>query len=154
MVALGARDGSHILDNMWIDDTFPNLDKADYKVTSEPTETYNCVAWALGVDTEWWSHLPGYRWTASRTPDVASLVQVFVNMRFEQCDNQEPEDGYEKVSIFAKDGRWTHVTRQLENGRWTSKLGTLEDVEHAAAESLTGDFYGNIHCTMRRFKDG
>ena len=139
---------------MWIDDTFPGLVESGYEVISEPTEVYNCVAWAVGSDTEWWSHLPGYRWTAQRVPEVESLVQLFIDMGYADCDSGDYEEGYEKVAIFAQNGRWSHATRQLENGQWTSKLGLFEDIEHSTVESLTGDFYGDIHCTMRRLKDG
>lgn len=139
---------------MWIDETFPNLAASGYEVTSEPTEEYNCVAWAVGSDTEWWSHVTGYRWPTERTSNVESLVQLFADLGYAICDNANQEDGYEKVAIFAQDGRWSHAARQLENGRWTSKLGMFEDIEHDTVESLAGVFYGILHCTMRRSKDG
>ena len=139
---------------MWIDETFPKLIESGYEITSEPAEQYNCIAWAVGSNTEWWSHLPGYRWPTQRGPEVESLVQLLVSMDFELCDNLTHEQGYEKVAIFAKDGRWTHAARQLENGHWTSKLGMGEDIEHVMVESLAGDFYGDIYCTVRRLKSG
>ena len=40
------------------------------------------------------------------------------------------QDGYEKIAIYALDGEPTHAARQLDTGRWTSKLGKHEDIEH------------------------
>ena len=48
----------------WIDGEFPGL---EYEVTSESDEDYNCIAWAIGHNDTWWSHLPGYRWIGRRT---------------------------------------------------------------------------------------
>ena len=64
-----------------------------------------------------------------------------------------PEAGYVKVALYAKDGKWTHAARQLESGRWTSKLGIYEDIEHAAPQDLCGDLYGQIHNVMRRQRE-
>ena len=141
------------VDHTWIDEAFPNIAEAGYQITSEPADEYNCIAWAAGSNTEWWSHVIGYRWPAERASEVESLVQLFASMGYEICDNAELEEGIEKVVIFAQDGRWSHATRQLENGQWTSKLGLFEDIEHSTAESLVGDFYGSVHCTMRRLRD-
>ena len=135
---------------MWIEETFPKLRESGYEITSEPDGQYNCIAWAVGLDTEWWSHLPGYRWPTKRGPEVQCLIQLFASLSFELCDNRKHEEGYEKVAIFAKDGRWTHAARQLKSGHWTSKLGDFEDIEHVSLESLAGDSYGEIYCTMRR----
>ena len=137
---------------MWIDETFPKLAESGYRITSDPAEQYNCIAWAVGVDNEWWSHLPGYRWPTRRGSEVGSLVELFVNMGFEVCENQKYEDGYEKIAVFGKEGRWTHAARQLDNGHWTSKLGMNEDIEHVALEGLIGVLYGDIYCALRRLK--
>ena len=58
------------------------------------------------------------------------------------CGNGSLEDGYEKVAIYARDGELTHAARQLRDGRWTSKLGKYEDIEHDSLEALYGDGYG------------
>jgi hypothetical protein len=135
---------------MWIDETFPNIVESGYEVTSEPNEEYNCIAWAAGSDSEWWSHVTGYRWPAERVSEVEALIQVFASMGYEVCDSTEREEGFEKVVVFVQDGRWSHAARQLDNGQWTSKLGIFEDIEHSTVECLAGDFYGDVHCTMRR----
>ena len=35
-------------------------------------------------------------------------------------------------------------------GRWMSKLGKYEDIEHANPEDLSGGLHGEVHCIMRR----
>jgi len=52
------------------------------------------------------------------------------------CDSAEVEPQFQKLAIYARDdgqhdgGQPTHVARQFPNGRWTSKIGELEDIEH------------------------
>lgn len=131
----------------WIDETFPGL---DYDVTSEPDDRYNCIAWALGRQDTWWSHLPGYRWIGQRAPSIESLENLFLELEYERCDRDDFEDGYDKVALFAQENRWTHAARQLASGRWTSKLGVFEDIEHSSLDGISGRLYGEVHCIMRR----
>ena len=42
-----------------------------------------------------------------------------------------------------------HAARQLPSGRWTSKLGFLEDIEHALHD-LEGTEYGAVVLVMKR----
>jgi hypothetical protein len=42
-----------------------------------------------------------------------------------------------------------HAARQLPNGRWTSKLGVSEDIEHALHD-LTGLIYGSVALVFKR----
>lgn len=42
------------------------------------------------------------------------------------------------------------MARQLPNGNWTSKLGTLEDIEHRALSAVEGNDYGNVVRILRR----
>jgi hypothetical protein len=44
----------------------------------------------------------------------------------------------------------TYVARQLPDGRWTSKLGQLEDVTHATTDALEGSDYGEVVQFMKR----
>jgi len=43
----------------------------------------------------------------------------------------------------------THAARQLENGRWTSKLGELEDIEHDLHHLASGA-YGAVVQILKR----
>ena len=130
----------------------PKLKTSGYEITSESTDLYNCVAWAAGSDSIWWSHTPGSYWPASvpRSPEVWALVQVFESLGYAVCDNAEPEPGYEKVAVYVQDGEWRHAARQIGDGRWTSKIGQFEDITHPSPEDLADDAYGRVHCMMRR----
>jgi hypothetical protein len=136
---------------VWIDNQFPNIKTTTYKTTSSASEEYNCVAWAVGDITRWWSNIPGYYWpTINRSSLVESLVDVFAAMGYEICDSTSLEEDFDKVAIYKKAGLWKHVSRQLVNGHWTSKLGAHEDIEHESPEVLVGDLYGTVHCIMRK----
>jgi hypothetical protein len=37
-----------------LEDAFPGLRGMGYQVTSPATRNYNCIAWAVGVTTQWW----------------------------------------------------------------------------------------------------
>ena len=37
------------------------------------------------------------------------------------------------------------MARQLNTGRWTSKLGTLEDIEHGSPSELEGERYRAVY---------
>ena len=40
---------------------------------------------------------------------------------------------------------------KLKTGKWTSKLGSLEDIEHNNLQGLTGNpGYGEIGCIMKK----
>ena len=138
---------------LWnIERAFPVLTASGYEITSEITDLYNCVAWAAGDDTDWWSHEPEYYWPewAPRSPEVEALVQVFVGLGYTVCDSAEKESGYDKVALYARDGEWQHAARQLEDGQGTSKVGPFEDITHPSLENLTNETYGNVYCIMRR----
>ena len=138
----------------WIDRQLPRLASEGYLVTSEPDDCYNCIAYAAGENHRWWTHIAGdeYYWPehVSRTPAIASLVEVFAGLGYEICPDAGVEDGYEKVALYRIGDRWSHAARQLLNGMWSSKLGPDEDISHATPESLDPEFYGAIHCIMRR----
>jgi hypothetical protein len=142
------------LELKWVNNQFKQA-VGKHRKTSEVDEEYNCIAWAAASNkTEWWSHGPGYKWPApSRSPLIGSLVAVFSNCRFIDCEwDASLEAGYEKVALYERNGFWTHAARQLPSGKWTSKLGPDEDIEHDSPDCLCGegDAYGTIHCIMRR----
>ena len=75
---------------------------------------------------------------------------AFVVHGYAVCDQIDVEPGYEKIAIFADpDGCPTHAARQLSSGVWTSKLGRLEDIEHALHD-LEGAEYGSVFLIMKR----
>lgn len=135
-----------------IEDLFPQLAESGYSRTSDQTRDYNCIAWAAGDDQRWWDWLPGYYWPqdATRTCAVKGLIEAFAALGYEHCAERTPEEGYEKVALYAVGGTWSHAARQLPSGAWTSKLGGLEDIEHATLDGLCGTEYGSVVYVMRR----
>lgn len=119
---------------------FPRLRTQPYRVTSPAETDYNCIAWALGESDGWWSPVedPEHEWP-TELPTVgedATLVTVsdvrvvFEHFGFASCADGELADGMEKIALYASEGEFRHVARQLPSGRWTSKLGSDRDIEH------------------------
>ncbi len=136
---------------------FPNLTKTNYRITSPCDGNYNCVAWVLGDDTQWWQANAGYYWPLDRIPDdeepsVDHVLRLFVDRGFESCPTSKRSPDYDHVAIYSDGDRFTHIARQLEDGWWTSKIGPDEDIEHETLEALEGDFFGQVSVVMRRSK--
>ncbi len=82
---------------------------------------------------------------------VASLIKAFESVGFVVCKlDGSLEDGIEKIAIYADDNEYMHAARQLESGKWTSKIGKAEDIEHDAPENLAGGRYGQVVKYMKR----
>lgn len=133
---------------------FPNLTNANLRVISPKTPSYNCIAWAAGDISRWWEPDPLYLcyWPQEvlREWTIDAIKALFVYLGYEECESEELEEGYEKVAIFVKiPGIPKHVARQLPNGRWTSKCGKAEDIEHDL-HGVSGDVYGNVSSILRR----
>lgn len=137
-----------------LESLFPGLIGTSYQATSPATDVYNCIAWAAGCDTEWcWPmEVPGVSWPAGVPNDesMAAFEAMFSTLGYFPCADAELEREFEKIAIFADaDGVPTHAARQLATGRWTSKLGKLEDIEHDLL-ALTGFEYGTVARIMKR----
>ena len=132
---------------------FPKLRETEYRLRSPKARHYNCIAWAAKDDSRWWE--PGlldiHYWpdAAPQEYSVEAYTKAFSTLGYEPCDDGSLEAGHEKIALFADDDGPTHAARQLDNGRWTSKLGMLEDIEHTL-EGLSDCQYGKIVLFMRR----
>ena len=137
----------------WNPAEFPDLTDADYTETSQASLRYNCIAWAASdVERWWWPDLLKQRYwpaNATREESLAAFQEAFGSLGFVVCQDEDLETGFEKIAIFADDEVPQHAARQLANGRWTSKLGELEDIEHALHD-LEGVEYGKVLVLMRR----
>lgn len=134
---------------------FPNLSAAGYRVTSQETESYNCAAWAANDDSKpWWpTRISGYYWPDGlpKEATIDNFIAAYKTLGFDVCDGESLEEGYEKIAIYATaDGEPTHVARQCENGKWTSKLGDWEDIEHNVLAAFDNSDYGSAVKTMKR----
>ncbi len=133
---------------------FPGLVSQNFIGTSPVDSSYNCVAWAAGVtDVPWWPFEWPYHWPpeAPLEETISAFVAAYATLRYVECDEADFEDGIEKVAIYGDAQQVpTHVARQLPDGRWTSKLGDLKDIEHSTLEDLAGGLYGTPVTFMRR----
>jgi hypothetical protein len=133
---------------------FPRLSGVGYRVTSAPDDVYNCVAWAVGTrDNWWWPGDPDRTYWPDILPrerTIAAFRQLFEMLGYDECIGDGLDPAFEKVAVFANAlGKPTHAARQLTTGRWTSKLGESEDIEHGLRD-LEGDVYGVVVLVMRR----
>ena len=135
---------------------FPRLRTAPYRITSPATAEYNCIAWAAGDTAQWWwpdaDPDDAVFWPAAVRAEetLDAFVAAFVSLGYTICEGEAPEKGYEKIALFADAaGRPTHAARQLPGGRWTSKLGRAEDIEHGLRD-LEGTIYGAVALVMKR----
>ena len=135
---------------------FPELKGTAFEVTSPTLQDYNCIAWAAGDDSRWWWPDPSGQcyWPEGvpRNITVTAFIEAFQGLGYEICSDSGLEQGVEKVAIFAyADGEPTHAARQLSDGTWTSKLGTLEDIRHISLDHVSGQQYGNpVYILQRR----
>jgi hypothetical protein len=130
---------------------FPQLSRSS-KPASPATTTYNCIAWALGLnDRWWWPQNPDAYWplTCPEEVTIPAFKAVFAVFGFEQCKDGRLENGYEKIALYAKWNQPTHAARQLRSGQWTSKCGRNVDIEHKLRE-LEGEKYGHVVMYFRR----
>ena len=143
---------------------FPKLDPSKSAKTSEANRNYNCIAWAAergASDSEWWwpdpSGSAGFHWPdgVEETVSLGSFIQAFHTLGYESCANGNREAGLQKVVVFVDERRRpTHMARQLEDGRWTSKLGQHIDIVHSSVDALEGRCYGKAVQYMKRRRDG
>lgn len=137
---------------MGIEQDFPKLVIEGYRVTSNATREYNCIAWAAGVNDGWWDPAEGYMWPEGAPREYAkgALIAAYSALGFEICAGSQVEPGFDKVALYADGEEWTHAARQLEDGKWTSKLGRNEDIEHNTPEAVSDTQYGQVICFMKR----
>lgn len=119
--------------------SFPNL-KADNFVAIGPySQSYNCIAWTVGVRDEWvW---PG--------DSIKAFDDLYAKSGYRPLDdmNTALDPTLEKVVIFGlekPDGsiEVTHGVKQEADGRWTSKLGTEPLIRHDQLDGVAGPAYG------------
>jgi hypothetical protein len=136
----------------------PKLNPANNTITSSATYRYNCIGWAANDDQRWWWPTPKeYFWPAGvpREVSVQAFVAAYATLGYEVCEDGSLDPNYEKVALY-----WgpnvngifepTHGARQKKNGRWTSKLGPANDIEHHTAQDVEGPEYGQVVQYLRR----
>lgn len=142
----------------WEEARFPQLSPGNCRVTSPPANRYNCIAWAVGTEDEWWWPERFSYWPPGvpRQATLAAFLAAFATRGFEQCSNGLHEPGFEKIALYGHQEPLagvtvpSHAARQLLNGHWTSKMGALEDIEHLMPEDVCGPAYGSVIAFMKR----
>lgn len=127
-----------------------------YRDASEETIVYNCLSWALGIN---WTRLDpepkcaGYYWFPGipRKWDEPTIRTIFEKHSYTVADNYDLEPEFEKVVFYCDDkGVPQHFARQLPDGKWASKMGDLNDIEHDTLESLISELYGKPGLVLKR----
>ena len=131
----------------------PHLSVDNHAITSPESRKYNCIAWANGEVHRRWEPDPLsiHYWpsTARREITLDAVVHAFGTRGYHPCKDGALKPGVEKIALFGKSvpgGRIypTHAARQLPNGKWTSKLGDYEDIEHSTEGAVSGPLYGTV----------
>jgi hypothetical protein len=158
VVDLGEEQGA-LLVKVPLERRFPGLTRTNWRQTSEATEQYNCIAWALrysdrfawprpeGDPPGWWpDHLP------CDETRVDTFLALFESEGFVPCRDGNLEPDYEKVALFVGlDRRLKHAARQTRDGWWTHKLGDEEDLETEEVDGLDDPLYfGRPRYFMKR----
>jgi hypothetical protein len=141
------------LADQWVQDHFPNLRNGQYKITSEFTEDYNCLAWTAGeTDRRWDPTDPSHYWPegVDRNLTLTVFMAAYATRGYEQCSNGQLEQGYEKIAIYANQYGCQHAARQLGSRAWTSKLGDGWDIEHPTLQGVENTAYGTVVAFMKR----
>ena len=122
---------------------FPNLSPGNHKVTSQDTPLYNCIAWAAGDDTQWWSPISQYYWPPNvpRDRTIDAYKMAFSTKGFIETANKDFVPGVERIVIYAKNGVPQHAARQIGKNRWWSKMGSDADIQHTLM-GVSGAEYG------------
>jgi hypothetical protein len=120
---------------------YPEL-AGNYIPRSEPNPAYNCAAFVVGVEDEWWE--AGLVWPDDLEKDdtIAVYVQLYERYGFEVCPDGTFEAGHEKIALYGFDEEmpdgtveiFEHAAIQVGEGQWKSKMGADDDIEHSRPE--------------------
>jgi len=71
--------------------------------------------------------------------ELDTVTTIFERHAYTICDSEALEVGFEKIAIYLDHENDIHVARQQPSGKWTSKLGTKEDLDHNTLAALEAD---------------
>ena len=138
---------------MSLNSAFPHLAEEGYRETSPATSRYNCIAWAAGETDAWWWPSPEavHYWPQGvpREETLEAFACAFATVGFVPAEDGCFEPGFEKLALYARDGKPTHAARQQPDGSWTSKLGKHIDISHTL-RGVEGPLYGQVVRFMKR----
>ena len=124
----------------------PNATEKNWRLTSEPTDEYNCFAHALYDTKHWiWPDPDGkYSWPVDwgREDSVECIVNFLLSVGYGDCSDHLLEQGWLKIAIYTLDGKPEHLARQTKDAKWSSKMATGIDIEHDDLWVLAGGRLG------------
>jgi hypothetical protein len=137
-------------------EVFPNANNGNWQATSPATPLYNCLSWALQVDSRsiWPDEDFDHGWSPQlpRTEALANIVRFLELCGFSTAQDGTLVQGIEKIALYVKNGEVKHFARQLPNGYWTSKLGPQADVQHSDVSVFEGTAYGRATTFVQRLR--
>ena len=159
--ALHSHRLTYSLDDLY--DRLPRLREAPHRITSEPDDEYNCVGWVQRELDRYYA--PGLFWPREIVPepeagdeDLDAFVAIFESWGYERCGSSDYEPGFLKIAIYARDGKFHHVAKQLRTNAWSSKVGEAHDLRHETLDALEDApvFFDRAYATvfMRKVDDG
>ena len=135
------------------ENNWPFLYSEGYDAVSKETWDYNCIAFAADIETRWWWPDPDgdADWPIQRREvTVDCFIEAFKTLGYKECRSARPRNGFEKIAIYVLSGEPTHAAKQLPDGRWKSKLGPWEDIEHNTLKAVEEYIYGKANVYMER----
>lgn len=137
---------------------FPLLENdPNFEITSDCTPAYNCIGWALGMNDVWVGlyHPSNFAWAwwpegVPCNEKKESLIALFGYFGFEITNDNKPEEGFDKVALYADDEGWTHAARIISKNILHSKIGTAWDIHHSGGDIFAMTEYGSIYAYMKR----
>lgn len=160
-VGKGARYSVEHMRNLTsaeLETQWKKLNASNYAVTSNATARYNCLAFANGDERHWWDLGNGgrYYWPSHIKKEwtLDAWTKIFESGGYSKSGNRDAEAGKQKIAIYVdlEDLTPTHVAVS-EGAMWKSKLGRLQDIEHATLDSLEGSEgyeYGIVEIVFER----
>jgi len=143
------------LSRAFLEANHPRLKRAPYGISSPVDPGYNCIAYAAGDNERWWWPFQGLNqayWPAGapRELTLEAFVAAYATIGYAPCADGDVEAGYHKIAIFTyPQGRPTHAAKQRPSGRWTSKMGPQEDINHSLY-GVQGPPYGEVAQYVKR----
>lgn len=148
-----------------LSDVFPDLkNDVNFEILSPQTPKYNCIAWAMQFEDRWVDifEYPGHWWPdgVEKTMSPSALIHAFEAVGFNLCDNNNWEDGFDKVVLYKKadEDQWTHAARIVSETTEHSKFGPSFDGTHshnvlcATGLGYENQSYGVAYAFMKRSK--
>lgn len=138
---------------------FPALQHdVNFKILSEQTNRYNCIAWAMGYTDRWVDHLKivGHWWPSGviRSQTSKALIDAFKAVGFIMADDYNPEINFRKVILYKnfETDTWTHASLVVTDKIEHSKFGPQWNGQHSHSvlNSDTDQSYGQSFAYMKR----